>query len=91
MDKDDLGNYLNYRTFLNLIMRCDGTKADLLDIINNESHLQTSKKAMYKNILATYTDKVTTGNQLFTTAQVTRSAKTRSETEKILDDFLHSL
>lgn len=91
MDKDDLGNYLNYRTFLNLIMRCDGTKADFLDIINHESHLQTSKRAMYKNILSTYTDKVTTGNQLFTSAQVTRSAKTRSETEKILDDFLNSL
>ena len=71
-----IGNYLNYRTFLMTLLRSNGKKDDYLDIIKDESGFQDSKKQMIKNILATYTDKVTTGNGIWN--QQSPQAKARA-------------
>ena len=49
-----IGNYLNYRTFLMTLLRSNGTKSDYLDVINNESGFQDSKKKMIKNNTAIF-------------------------------------
>ena len=89
-----IGNYLNYRTFLMTLLRSDGTKADYLDIIKDESGFQDSKKQMIKNILATYTDKPTTGNNIWnqqTPQAKARTIKTDAEITKTLSDFAATL
>ena len=85
-----IGNYLNYRTFLMTLLRSNGTKSDYLDIIRDESGFQDSKKQMIKNILATYTDKPTTGNNIWnqqTPQAKARAVKTDAEIIKALSDF----
>ena len=63
-DKSRIGNYLNYRSFYSVLRRCDGTKKHFLQVLSYSGFSKT-KIAMFKNILATYTDKVTVGNMLF--------------------------
>jgi hypothetical protein len=47
---------------------------------------------MIKNILATYTDKVTTGNNIFTKpVDPNRSAKAAAQVTDLLNDFRDSL
>lgn len=84
-------NYLNYRSFLLVLLRCNGTKKDFLEVINDESGFQDSKKLMFKNILATYTDKVTTGNSLFGAKPTARQQKAAVDVASALDDFVNSL
>jgi hypothetical protein len=79
-----MGNYLNYRTFYSLLRNCDGTKKDFLTAIKY-SGLSDAKKLMIKNILETYTDKATIGNNLFkSNASTVRSAKAAKEVRDIL-------
>ena len=85
------GNYLNYRTFLALLMRSNGKKDDYIWVIQNESNLSAAKRTMIKNILATYTDKVTTGNKIFN-QQVNpgRQAAAAADVASALDDFVNT-
>ena len=72
------------------LLRSNGTKSDYLDIIRDESGFQDSKKQMIKNILATYTDKPTTGNSIWnqqTPQAKARAVKTDAEIIKALSDF----
>lgn len=88
-----IGNYLNYRTFLMVLLRSDGTKADYLDMVAT-SGWQDSKKQMIKNILATYTDKPTTGNNIWnqgSPAAKARAVKNDMEIQDALSVFAASL
>jgi len=86
-----VGNYLNYRTFFGILLNCDGTKNDYFDALEI-SGIQESKVQLIKNILATYTDKQTVGNQIFdTTASASRVRTTQLDVESALADFEASL
>ncbi len=90
-DKSRLGNYLNYRSFYAVLRRCDGTKKHFLQVLNY-SGFSKAKITMFKNILATYTDKVTTGNMLFNkTASTVRTVKAAQEVAAALDQLEQSL
>jgi len=89
--RNRIGNYLNYRTFLSILLLSNGKKADYLDCVE-DSGLQDSKVQMIKNILATYTDKVTTGNNLFAKpVNPKRAAKAAIEVADLLDTFAKGL
>jgi len=91
LDARRIGNYLNYRTFLSILLLSNGKKADYLECVA-DSGLQDSKVQMIKNILATYTDKVTTGNNIFTKpVDPNRSAKAAAQVTDLLNDFRDSL
>lgn len=86
-------NSLNYRSFFLNLIQCDGTKADFLDAISTSGFSQT-KQLMFKDILANYTDKATTGNTIWgkpTAAQSARAAKAAVNISKSLDDFTAAL
>ena len=90
-DKTRIGNYLNYRSFYSVLRNCDGTKKDYLEALSF-SGLSKTKVTMIKNILATYTDKVTTGNMLFNknTSSV-RTKKAAQEVAAALDQLEREL
>lgn len=90
-DKTRLGNYLNYRSFYSVLRRCDGTKKHYLSVLETSGFSKT-KVTMIKNILATYTDKVTTGNMLFNknTSSV-RTKKAAQEVAAALDQLEREL
>ena len=92
-NKNAIGNYLNYRTFLATLLRSNGKKKDYLSVIEDESGFQPVKVQMIKNILATYTDKVTTGNNVFNNQNTNpaRAAKAAVEIGDALGDYLNSL
>lgn len=79
-DKTRIGNYLNYRSFYSILRNCDGTKKDYLEALNF-SGLSKTKITMIKNILATYTDKVTVGNMLFN--KNTSSVRTKKAAQEV--------
>jgi len=57
---------LNYRSFILQLTMSDGTKADFLQIIRSgSSGFVQETKDMIDNALANYTDKPTTGNNVF--------------------------
>jgi hypothetical protein len=90
-DKSRLGNYLNYRSFYAVLRRCDGTKKHFLQVLNY-SGFSKAKITMFKNILATYTDKVTTGNMLFNkNTSTVRTVKAAQEVAAALDQLEQSL
>lgn len=82
-------NYLNYRTFFSILKRSDGTKRNFLDVVEHQSGLIQNDRLMIKNILATYVDKVTIGNNLFgqNTVKTSRQLKAESDAEAALRDF----
>lgn len=90
-DKTRIGNYLNYRSFYSILRNCDGTKKDYLEALSF-SGLSKTKITMIKNILATYTDKVTVGNMLFNknTSSV-RTKKAAQEVAAALDQLEREL
>lgn len=90
-DKTRIGNYLNYRSFYSILRNCDGTKKDYLEALSF-SGLSKTKVTMIKNILATYTDKVTVGNMLFNknTSSV-RTKKAAQEVAAALDQLEREL
>lgn len=92
-DEGKVYNYLNYRSFTLLLDRCDGTKADFLDVIEYESGLGQEDIDMFKSILSTYKDKVTVGNSIFGAASQpsAQNQKSAIEAQNILDDFINSL
>lgn len=61
-----IDQYFNYRTFLLLLLRSDGTRNDYLDIIKNESSLSDDRIAEIENALRDYQDKPVVGNSVFT-------------------------
>lgn len=79
-DKTRIGNYLNYRSFYSVLRNCDGTKKDYLEALNFSGFSKT-KVTMIKNILATYTDKVTVGNMLFN--KNTSSVRTKKAAQEV--------
>ena len=90
-DKTRIGNYLNYRSFYSILRNCDGTKKDYLEALNF-SGLSKTKVTMIKNILATYTDKVTVGNMLFNKSTSTvRTKKAAQEVAAALDQLEREL
>lgn len=90
-DDTRIGNYLNYRSFYSVLRNCDGTKKDYLEALSY-SGLSKAKVTMIKNILATYTDKVTVGNMLFNknTSSV-RTKKAAQEVAAALDQLEREL
>jgi hypothetical protein len=90
-DKTRIGNYLNYRSFYSVLRNCDGTKKDYLEALSFSGFSKT-KVTMIKNILATYTDKVTVGNMLFNknTSSV-RTKKAAQEVAAALDQLEREL
>jgi hypothetical protein len=90
-DKSRIGNYLNYRSFYSILRNCDGTKKDYLEALSF-SGLSKPKIQMIKNILATYTDKVTIGNMLFNkNASSVRVKKAAQEVAAALDQLENEL
>ena len=90
-DKTRIGNYLNYRSFYSVLRRSDGTKKHFLRVLETAGFSKT-KVTMIKNILATYTDKVTVGNMLFNknTSSV-RTKKAAQEVAAALDQLEREL
>jgi hypothetical protein len=90
-DKTRIGNYLNYRSFYSVLRRSDGTKKHYLRVLET-SGFSKAKVTMIKNILATYTDKVTIGNMLFNknTSSV-RTKKAAQEVAAALDQLEREL
>jgi hypothetical protein len=90
-DKTRIGNYLNYRSFYSILRNCDGTKKDYLEALSF-SGLSKTKVTMIKNILATYTDKVTVGNMLFNkNTSAVRTKKAAQEVAAALDQLEREL
>lgn len=86
-DKSRIGNYLNYRSFYSILRRSDGTKKHYLRVLET-SGISKTKVQMIKNILATYTDKVTVGNMLFNkNASSVRVKKAAAEVAMALDQL----
>lgn len=86
-DKSRMGNYLNYRSFYAILRRCDGTKKHFLQVLSY-SGLSKAKITMFKNILATYNDKVTVGNMLFNkNTSPVRAQKSAQEVAAALADL----
>ena len=84
-DKSRIGNYLNYRSFYSILRNCDGTKKDYLESLSF-SGISKTKVTLIKNILATYTDKVTVGNMLFNkNTSTVRTKKAAQEVAAALD------
>lgn len=81
-DKTRLGNYLNYRSFYSVLRRCDGTKKHYLRVLET-SGFSKAKVTLIKNILATYTDKVTVGNMLFN--KNTSTVRARKAAQEVAD------
>lgn len=78
-DKSRIGNYLNYRSFYSVLRNCDGTKKDYLEALKFAG-FSPAKVTLIKNILSTYTDKVTVGNMLFNkSASTVRTKKAAQE------------
>ena len=90
-DKTRIGNYLNYRSFYSVLRRSDGTKKHFLRVLETAGFSKT-KVMMIKNILATYTDKVTVGNMLFNkSASSVRTKKAAQEVEAALGQLEREL
>ena len=90
-DKTRIGNYLNYRSFYSVLRRSDGTKKHFLRVLETAGFSKT-KVMMIKNILATYTDKVTVGNMLFNkSASSVRTKKAAQEVAAALDQLEREL
>jgi hypothetical protein len=81
-DKTRIGNYLNYRSFYSILRNCDGTKKDYLEALSF-SGISKAKVTLIKNILATYTDKVTVGNMLFN--KNTSTVRARKAAQEVAD------
>jgi hypothetical protein len=79
-DKTRIGNYLNYRSFYSVLRNCDGTKKDYLEALSF-SGISKTKVTLIKNILSTYTDKVTVGNMLFN--QNASSVRTKKAAQEV--------
>ena len=80
-------NYLNYRTMFLLLKTCDGTKTGFLNILKM-SGMSRAVISMFKSILGTYTDKPTTGNQVFNQQTSPTVAKvTAQEIAQAMADF----
>lgn len=80
-------NYLNYRTMFLLLKTCDGTKTGFLNILKM-SGMSRAVVSMFKSILGTYTDKPTTGNQVFNQQTSPTVAKvTAQEIAQAMADF----
>jgi hypothetical protein len=87
---------LAYRNLLTLLRSCDGTKADFLKVLSWSSLLPETQ-LMLENCLATYTDKISKANNLFTqqspAAQkygkqvASDAAKALSDFDKALEEF----
>jgi hypothetical protein len=90
-DKTRIGNYLNYRSFYSVLRRCDGTKKHYLRVLETAG-FSKAKVTLIKNILSTYTDKVTVGNMLFNknTSSV-RTKKAAQEVAAALDQLEREL
>ena len=90
-DKTRIGNYLNYRSFYSVLIRCDGTKKHYLRVLETAG-FSKAKVTLIKNILSTYTDKVTVGNMLFNknTSSV-RTKKAAQEVAAALDQLEREL
>jgi hypothetical protein len=90
-DKSRIGNYLNYRSFYSILRNCNGTKKDYLEALSF-SGISKAKITLIKNILSTYTDKVTIGNMLFNknTSSV-RAKKAAQEVADALDQLEREL
>lgn len=90
-DKTRIGNYLNYRSFYSVLRRSDGTKKHYLRVLETAG-FSKAKVTLIKNILATYTDKVTVGNMLFNknTSSV-RTKKAAQEVAAALDQLEREL
>lgn len=90
-DKTKIGNYLNYRSFYSVLRNCDGTKKDYLEALSF-SGISKTKVTLIKNILSTYTDKVTVGNMLFNkNASSVRTKKAAQEVAAALDQLEREL
>lgn len=90
-DKTRIGNYLNYRSFYSVLRRCDGTKKHYLRVLETAG-FSKAKVTMIKNILATYTDKVTVGNMLFNkNTSTVRTKKAAQEVAAALDQLEREL
>lgn len=79
-DKTRIGNYLNYRSFYSVLRRCDGTKKHYLRVLETAG-FSKAKVTLIKNILSTYTDKVTVGNMLFN--KNTSSVRTKKAAQEV--------
>lgn len=87
-------NFLNYRSFIRTLNNCDGTKADFFESLKWAS-FEPVKIQMIKNILASYVDKPTKGNSVFTknTTTVTPTNRTTAQStdiEKSLNTFFNA-
>ncbi len=92
--RNKIGNYLNYRTFLLTLLRCNGKKDDYIELIEDASGFSQAKIQMIKNILATYSDKATTGNDIWNKGvkpNPSRAEKAAVDVEKSLADYAASL
>lgn len=90
-DKTRIGNYLNYRSFYSVLRRSDGTKKHFLRVLETAG-FSKAKVTLIKNILATYTDKVTVGNMLFNKGTSTvRTKKAAQEVAAALDQLEREL
>lgn len=90
-DKTRIGNYLNYRSFYSVLRRSDGTKKHFLRVLETAG-FSKAKVTLIKNILSTYTDKVTVGNMLFNKSTSTvRTKKAAQEVAAALDQLEREL
>lgn len=90
-DKTRIGNYLNYRSFYSVLRRSDGTKKHFLRVLETAG-FSKAKVTLIKNILSTYTDKVTVGNMLFNKGTSTvRTKKAAQEVAAALDQLEREL
>ena len=87
-----IGNYLNYRSFMLVLKKCDGTKASYLRSLKF-SGFQQSKIQIIENALADYTDIQTTGNNVFNKAAADpqKAAKAATDIASDLDAYINSL
>jgi len=87
-------NYLNYRTFTEILQLCDGTKADYLDAVKH-SGLSKEAQDKIKNGLMNYQDKVSQSNNPFAKASTPvnpqRAQTASADVENILAGFKGSL
>lgn len=90
-DKTRIGNYLNYRSFYSVLRRSDGTKKHFLRVLETAG-FSKAKVTLIKNILSTYTDKVTVGNMLFNkNTSTVRTKKAAQEVAAALDQLEREL
>jgi len=78
-------NYLNYRSFLQFLKMCDGTKAGFLRVIKLLSGFSDTVKRMFVSVLSTYSDKPLTGNKVFVGNQQAAQQNVVKDNQQVQD------